>query len=116
MTIKYSDGRRNEGLILSRGDGDSAMRVALKGVEETVDFVLIAGAWVSENGEPFGIEFAWEHHRRNETVSEENCVCSKELAARLIHLLLNGSETTQVTEDIMPPVQRLNDCRVGWVV
>jgi hypothetical protein len=116
MTIKYSDGRKIEGIILSRGDGDRAMRVALKGVEEAVDFVFIAGTWVLENGEPVEIEFAWEQHRRSPTVSEDDCVCSKDLAARLIRLLLNGSETTPLAVDVIPPVQPLNDCRVAWIV
>ena len=79
MTIKYSDGRRIEGVILS--PGDSAMRVALKRAEDTMDFAFMAGTWVSENGEPVEVEYAWQRHALKKPVSEADCICSKELAA-----------------------------------
>ena len=113
MTIKYSDGRRIEGIILSQGDG--AMRVALKGAEDSGNLAFMAGTWVSEDCEPVEIEFAWEEHHLNEPVTEADCVCSKELAARLIHLLLNGSEGDQLTAGI--PLDRpINECRGEWLV
>jgi hypothetical protein len=100
MTVKYSDGRRIEGILLTMGD--SGMRVALKGSEDAVDFAFMAGTWVSENCEPVGIEFAWEQQKPKEAVSEADCICSKELAARLLHLLLSGGEANPLTMGIIP--------------
>jgi hypothetical protein len=97
MVITYSDGRRSEGLILA--PGDSGMRVAMKGVKDAVGFVFMAGSWVSEDGEAVGIEYAWDQQGVKKSVSEADCICSKELAARLIHLL-HGSEENEWTTDV----------------
>ena len=98
MTIKYSDGRTIEGVILASGDG--AMRVALKGADDAVDFAFMAGTWVSDDGEPIVIEYAWQQHAVKESVSEADCICPKELASRLIHLLLNGDGADVGTVDM----------------
>jgi hypothetical protein len=96
MIIKYSDGRKSEGLILA--PGDSGMRVAMKGGKDAVDFVFMAGGWVSEDGEPVGVEYAWEQHTLKQSVLEVDCVCSKELAVRLIHLLHSREEYDRTTD------------------
>ena len=58
----------------------------------------INGTWVSADGEPVLIEFAWQRHDRKLTISEADCRCFHELAARLIHLLFtDSSEDRMVT-------------------
>jgi hypothetical protein len=107
MMIKYSDGRRSEGLFLVKGD--TAMRVATNGVEDAVDFSPMTATWVSETC----FEHARQQAHLKKPVAEADCICSKERAAWLIQLLFGGSE---ITHDVMPVVQPLNDCWVGWVV
>lgn len=113
MTIKYSDGRRIEGMILTHGNG--AMRVALKGADDPVNFAFMAGTWVSEDCEPVEVESTWDQRHPKGSVTEADCICSKEVAARLIHLLLNGSEADQLTAGIHLE-QPINECRGGWPV
>jgi len=105
MTIKYSGGRRIEGLILSQSGSD--IRTALKGARDAVNFNFIEGTWVSENCEPVEVEFAWQRQSLKEPVSEADCICPKELAARLIRLFLNGSEENEGPIEV--PFDRTQD-------
>lgn len=90
MTITYADGAVQEAVLLSLNDGK--MRAAIDGAEDAAEFVNVNGAWISDDCEVVRVEFSWERiGRRSEKVSEEDCICSPELAAKLIHLLWNGS-------------------------
>jgi hypothetical protein len=109
MADQFSDGRRIEGVILS--PGDSAMRVASTGAEDFMDFASMSATWASENC----FDYGWQQQHLKKSVTDADCVCSRELAARLIHLLLNGSEANQWTVDI-PLAQPINDRRIVWVV
>jgi len=98
MTIKYADGRTVQGVILS--GSDNIVRAALKGGgSDTVEFTNQSGTWIAEDCEPVQIEFAWQRRSRSEVVAEADCICSKELASRLIHLLLNGNDQDEL---VMP--------------
>ena len=105
MTIKPPDRRRSEGLILE--PGDSGLRVGLKGVEDATDFSSMAATSVSE----CCFEYALHLQHAKELISEKDCICPKELASRLIHLLFDGCEldgwTTAVAfefaQDAVPP-------------
>ena len=88
MFITFSDGQRIEGVIYSHSG--NTLRVALKGGDDLVDFRLISGQWVSENCEPVEIEFAWRRSPANEVVTEADCICSAELASRLVQSLWIG--------------------------
>jgi hypothetical protein len=90
MTIKYSDGRSDQAVLLERTE--TTMRVAIQGTDHVAELTNIAGAWVSEDCDLVAIEFAWQRLDRKPTVSEADCCCSHELAAKLIHLLFTGSE------------------------
>ena len=89
MTIGYRDGKTIEGVTLARTA--NTMRVAVKGCEDAAEFINVHGTWVSEDCEPVTIEYG---PRRNPlaTLSEADCICPPELAARLIALLFAGSE------------------------
>ncbi len=89
MTINYSDGRAVEAALLSRTE--NAMRVAVQGGEDVMEFREIRGSWVSADCEPVTIEFAWQRRERKPTVTEADCHCSHDLAARLIGLLFTDS-------------------------
>ena len=88
MTIRYADGKAIEGVTLLRTA--NMMRVAVKGCEDTAEFINVHGTWISEDCEPVTLEYG---PRRNApaTLSEADCVCSRDLAARLIDLLLTDS-------------------------
>ena len=69
------------------------MRVAVENGEDSVVLTCVDGTWISEEHAPVHVEFDWQRNLRKEaTQSEADCICSKELAARLIHLLLSGDE------------------------
>ena len=53
---------------------------------------------------PVQVTFEWQRQAKVEEVSLEECLCSPELASRLIHLLYTSSE-----EDA-PEVTPVNDC------
>jgi len=95
MTIQYSNGIKVEAILLSR-DGER-MRAAVRGTSEALEFVQHGGIWISEECEPVHIEFAWQRKTRREIVREADWVCSRELASRLIHLLLAGEEQPSAT-------------------
>jgi hypothetical protein len=59
----------------------------------------IHGTWVSEDCEPLHVEFAWQQKSPAEIVSEADCICSQDLAARLIHLLWVGSDEEELVAE-----------------
>jgi hypothetical protein len=89
MTITYSDGMAVEAVLLSRTE--NTMRLAVQGADDVIELSNIKGIWVSANCEPVEIEFAWQRRQRKPTISEAECYCSSELAARLVHSLFSGS-------------------------
>jgi hypothetical protein len=60
-------------------------------VEDAVEFPNIQGTWVSQDRKPAQTDFAGHLRDQTLTVSEADCICSHELAARLIHLLFIDS-------------------------
>ena len=84
MTIQYADGKALEAVLLTRTE--SSMRVAIRGAEDVTEFSKLSGIWISEEGEPVRIVFAWQRHGRKAAIPMD-CECSRELAARLIHSL-----------------------------
>ena len=88
MLITCLDGRTVEGVIYS--SSGSTMRVAVDGADDLVDYTCISGQWVSENCEPVEVEFAWQRIAVQEVVTEADCICSAELASRLVESLWRG--------------------------
>ena len=102
MTIQYSNGTKAEAILLSR-DGER-MRVAVDGSSDAVEFVQRGDVWVSDDCEPVRIEFAWQKKTRQELVDEADCICSRTLAARLIHQLLNDGPGEQTPSAASTPL------------
>ncbi|PWU06918.1 MAG: hypothetical protein C5B51_11245 [Terriglobia bacterium] len=90
MTITYANGTKREAVLVKRHE--NTIRAAVKGEDDFVEFKDFNGTWVSEDCEPVQIEFEWQRHERRAEVTEADCVCSQELAARLIQMLLSGEE------------------------
>jgi hypothetical protein len=102
MIITYQNGRTIEGIILS--EDHSAMRIAVTGSDDVVELVNLSGHWISEDSQPVQIQSSWDRSPRKEMVSEADCICPKETAARLIHLLLSGSNEHELeaTHSVAP--------------
>ena len=98
MTIRYTDGRNLEAVLLSRTE--TTMRVALQNHDDIVALTLVNDVWVSDECEPVQVDFAWARYVGAAEVREEDCVCSHGLAAHLIHLLYTGDE--EVTAEAIP--------------
>jgi len=88
MILTYANGNTTEAFLLARTE--TKIRVAIPGSDDPLELTNVHGTWVSEDCEPVRVEFAWEHKTREEVVNEADCICSHELAARLIHLLWEG--------------------------
>jgi len=98
MTIKYSDGKSFEAVLLLRTE--NTIRLAVEGADDVMELTDINGTWVSDDCEPVFIEFAWQRHAYKPAVDEADCCCSRELAARLIHsLFAPGDEDSTTTGD-----------------
>ncbi len=90
MIIRYTSGQTYEAVLLSRTE--TTIRAAIQGHDDTVALNLIHGVWVSDDCEPVQIIFAWNSRPTPETVREDDCICSHELAAQLIRLLHGGRD------------------------
>ena len=97
MILIYADGSRTEAILLARSE--NKFRVAIPGCDDPVEFTDVHGTWVSEDCEPVRVEFAWQGKTREQVLSEADCICSHELAARLIHLLWSGNEDEERSAD-----------------
>jgi hypothetical protein len=89
MKITYQNGTVRDALLLSHGE--DGLRAALPGDDDVRTFHRADGVWLSEECEPVTIEFAWQRTRVPEAPIEDDCVCSKRLASRLISLFLSGA-------------------------
>jgi hypothetical protein len=90
MTIRYINGQILEAVLLSRTE--TTIRAAIRGSQDSLELNQIHGVWVAEDCEPVEVEFSWTRYGGAQEVTEADCVCSHDLAARLIHMLYAGSE------------------------
>ncbi|MGD0499513.1 MAG: hypothetical protein ABSC23_13875 [Bryobacteraceae bacterium] len=97
MTITFLDGRTVDAVILARTE--ATLRVALKGSEDVLELSNVHGTWVSEDCEPVRIGFAWQTRSRVEPPSEADCICPRNLAARLVRSLLEGGNEPEWKAD-----------------
>lgn len=91
MIIRYSDGSIVEAAVVTRDE--NRVRVAVRGADDLLEFNKVKDTWVSEDLEPVEIQFQWQARGPEPTFSENDFICSQELAARLMNLLVeDGSE------------------------
>ena len=88
------------------------MRIALKGSEDVLEVKNINGTWITEECEPVQVDFAWSGTSLLDEISEDDCICSPELAAKLLHLLFSGEEEPQAKNPVhraalLPTVQHV---------
>jgi len=87
MKITYPDGTAVDAILLSRSP--EVLRFAVSGDDDARMLTLNNGSWTSENGLAVTIEFEWEGPRLNKVPTIAECVCSKQLASRLIAELVS---------------------------
>jgi hypothetical protein len=92
MTLRFMNGTTLEAVMLSRHE--SRMRVALKGLEDIVELNEVNGTWVTEDCEPVQVSFAWQR-TVEAPVTEEDCICSPDLAAKLVRMLISPGESEE---------------------
>ena len=101
MTITCPHGTVLEARLLSHQDNE--IRAVAAGCDDTLVFTRFNSTWISEELDPVVIEFAWQRRRTFPVTSEDNCVCSKELANRLVQSLLHGCEPEMESEPPQSP-------------
>jgi hypothetical protein len=106
VTIRRRDEETVEGVVLARTE--YKMRVALKDADDAAVFVCVDGTWISEDCEP--VEIRWDWFRPpKQPASESNCICPKELAARLIHALVSGEDVESEVEMPVAPTMNVTE-------
>lgn len=111
MTIRYANGQTIQAALVVHTE--DRIRVALAGSDDLTEFIQINGTWVSEDCEAVHIDFGG-HPRSHRAYQEEDFVCSKDLAARLVRLLLHAGEDEELS--VAAPVKSLDSTAGRMVV
>jgi hypothetical protein len=101
MTIRYSNGSQRSAVLVARTE--FAIRVAIVGSDDLVEYRAFAGRWMSEAFEPVEIDFySIQQQKRDPFPTVEACICPPELAAQLIESLLTAGSPSIETMDARP--------------
>lgn len=103
MTITDTNGQTIQAALVTRSE--DRIRVAIQGSDDVTEYTQIHGTWVSEDLEPVHIAFG-PSAAAPVDYQEEDFVCSKRLAAHLIHLMLNPEEEDDL--NAAPPLRSLD--------
>jgi hypothetical protein len=90
VTISYPNGTVLQAIVLSHDE--HGIRANASGCDDVLAFTRIHDTWISEEIDPVTMTFEWQRNRRVSSPSEDNCVCPKNLAARLIQSLFSGHD------------------------
>ena len=85
MTISYPNGTVLQAIVLSHDE--HGIRANATGCDDVLSFTRIHDTWISEEIDPVTMTFEWQRSRRVPAPSEDDCVCPKDLAARLVQSL-----------------------------
>jgi len=96
MILTYADGSTTEAILLARTE--NKIRVAIPGVDDPLELTDVHGTWVSEDCEPVRVAFTGQGKTPEQVLTEADCICPHELAARLVRLLWNGEEDQLKTD------------------
>ena len=97
MTITYQDGTVLDAIVLWHEENE--LRAHAPCCDDILAFTRVNGIWVSENGEPVTIVFAWQRRPAPPLFSDADFICPKKLAARLIGSLLGGDDRDEAVEN-----------------
>jgi hypothetical protein len=96
MTIHRADGHRIEAALLARYQ--HAVRVAVPGGDDAVEFKEWNGTWISEDCEPVRIDFDWDERASGPSSQEWAFLCSPERARRVMGVLRRDRKTNLLDE------------------
>ena len=99
MTITYPSGTVLKAIALSHGENE--IRAVAAGGDDVLECTRVHDAWIPEEMETVTIEFARQRRQRSPSISEDDCLCSKELATHLIAMVISGCERGEAGEDII---------------
>jgi hypothetical protein len=91
MTIHRADGHRIEAALLARYQ--HAVRVAVQGGDDAVEFKEWHGTWISEDCEPVRIDFDYDERASEPSSQECAFLCSPERARRVVGVLRRDRKT-----------------------
>lgn len=100
MTITYANGQKIKAALVVRTD--NRIRVAFPACDDLTEFTQINGTWVSEDCEAVRIDWGWPA-RATRAYQDEDYICSQDLAAKLVHMLLNPEDEEE--EELSAPVE-----------
>ena len=90
MTITYPNGAVLHAIVLTREE--QRIRAIAPGHDDVLAFTSIRGTWITEDLEPVTIESDWQRREPPTVPAPDECICPKDLAARLIRTLFAGCE------------------------
>ena len=102
MTITYPSGTVLKAIVLSHENNE--IRAITAGYDDVLVFTSVQGIWTSEDLLPVALKFEWQHGGEAPTPSDDDCVCPKELAVRLIQQLFGGDQAEAVPTSFMFPM------------
>ena len=93
MTIKYSDGKAFEAMLLSRTE--TTILLAVDGAEDVLALSHVNGSWLPADCKSLSTRFAQQQPADKPVIMKTERCCSRELAARLLRLSLIGRKEKQ---------------------
>lgn len=108
VTITYPNRTVLKAIVLSHDE--QAIRAIAPGCTDVLSFTEHHGIWFSDDLEPVTITFEWQRLGMSSIPAAADCICPKELAAKLIHLLVADDDGVEVRSD---GVSALNDKATG---
>jgi hypothetical protein len=99
VTITYASGAVLQAIVLSHDVNE--IRAIAAGCDDVLEFTRVHDTWISGELEPVTIEFACQRRQTCRSISEDDCLCPKELSARLIAMVVSGCELGEAGKDIL---------------
>jgi len=99
MTITYPNGTVVEAIVLSHQEHE--VRAVAPGRDDVLIFTRVQGTWISEEWEPVTFQFEWQRPAAPPSASEEDFICPRDLADRLISKLYVGDEPDPADPDTL---------------
>ena len=99
VTITYPGETVLEAIALSHEENE--IRAIAAGCDDVLEFTRVHDTWISEEIDPVTIEFAWQRRQTSPSISEDDCLRPKELAGRLIAMVISGCELGEAGKDIL---------------
>lgn len=96
VTISYPNGTVLQAIVLSHDE--HGIRANATGCDDVLAFTRIHDTWISEEIDPVTMTFEWQRKKLVSAPSEDDCVCPKDLAARLIQSLFSGRDEEAVAD------------------